>query len=98
MLTQLFGALFGTRSQSTFQFRPRWKEELVVTGPGGVFVLGLPMGVYSACLPTQEVWINTAPEWAKDLWPVLEAESAEWCKNNKAKLHIDETAFVFIVE
>lgn len=98
MLAKFVSARFGTRTQTTFQFRPRWKEELVVTGPGGVFVLELPIGVYSAWLPTQQVWINKAPEWARDFWPVLEAELAEWCKKNKAKLYIDETAFVFFEE
>src|SRR4030095_3513633 len=36
---------------STCTFRARWKEELVCTGPGGTFVLELPMGRLSAFLP-----------------------------------------------
>jgi hypothetical protein len=31
-----------------FQFKPRWKEELVVTANGKSFVLELPMGRLSA--------------------------------------------------
>jgi hypothetical protein len=50
-----------------FQFKPRWKEELVVSGPGGSFVLELPMGVLSAYLPTEETWRSKAPAWAADL-------------------------------
>ncbi len=42
---------------SKFKFQPRWKEELVVTGDGGQFILELPMGVLSAYLPTESAWI-----------------------------------------
>lgn len=81
--------------QRTFQFQARWKEELVVTGPGGAFVLELPMGVLSAYLPTEEAWPANAPGWAVDLWPVLHAELADWCQANKAELIVDATAQVW---
>ncbi|GAA5784352.1 hypothetical protein [Chitiniphilus shinanonensis] len=80
---------------NTFKFQPRWREELVCTGPGGVFVLELPMGVLSAYLPTEDVWRSKAPPWAHDLWPVLKEELGAWCAANKAKFVIDETAGVF---
>lgn len=38
-------------ARTAFRFAPRWKEELVVTGPGGAFILDLPMGVLTAVLP-----------------------------------------------
>ena len=79
-------------ARHTFSFEPRWKEQLVVTGPGGTFVLELPMGVLSAYLPTEPVWRVKAPAWAADLWPVLKTELERWCIDNKARLHIDETA------
>lgn len=78
-----------------FKFEPRWKEELVVTGPGGAFVLELPMGVLSAYLPTQSVWERKAPTWAKDLWPQLKQELEAWCVKNKAQFIVDETAGVY---
>lgn len=78
----------------TFRFLARWKEELVVTGPGGSFILELPMGVLTACLPTHEVWWTVAPEWAVDLWPVLRAELGKWCAANSADLQIDPSATV----
>jgi hypothetical protein len=78
-----------------FSFKLRWKEELVVRGPGGAFVLELPMGILSAYLPTEAAWREKAPEWAVDLWPVLKAELEEWCRDNQARLHIDETANVW---
>ena len=67
-----------------------------MTGPGGSFVLEMPMGVNSAYLPTQKAWETRAPEWSKDLWPLLKIELEDWCIRNKAELHIDETATVFV--
>lgn len=81
--------------RQTFQFQPRWKEELVVIGPGGSFVLELPMGLLSAYLPTEATWPTKAPAWAADLWPVLRSELEEWCRASKADLIIDETASVW---
>lgn len=79
----------------TFKFQARWKEELICTGPGGSFVLELPMGILSVYLPTENVWCTKAPEWARDLWPVLKTELEAWCIENKARFFIDETAGVF---
>lgn len=80
---------------STFKFQPRWKEELVCTGPGGSFVLELPMGILSAYLPTEDVWRSKAPAWARDLWSVLKEELEAWCVANKANFVIDETAGIY---
>jgi len=98
MFSRLFNKLFGSKPQTTFQFQPRWKEELVVKGPGGSFVLELPMVTYSVYLPTQKAWETTAPEWARELWPLLKSELEDWCVRNKAEFHIDETATVFVEE
>jgi len=78
----------------TFRFKARWKEELVVIGPSGSFILELPMGVLTACLPTEQVWPTVAPDWAIDLWPVLKAELERWCAANGAGLEIDPNATV----
>ena len=85
----IFGDLMST---STFQ--ARWKEELVCTGPGGTFVLELPMGRLSAFLPTEDAWQKKAPAWARDLWPVLKLELESWCRVSKADLVVDESAQV----
>ena len=79
---------------AALRFLPRWKEELVVTAPGGKFILDLPMGIFSACLPTQAAWRRKAPPWAQDLWPQLRAELEVWCRQNNAKFIIDERAGV----
>ncbi|MET3724466.1 hypothetical protein [Sphingomonas trueperi] len=75
-----------------FQFRPEWKERLVVTGPGGAFELDLPMGVLSAHLPSAVTWAETAPDWARDLWPVLHEELAQWCLDHGADLYVSHAA------
>ncbi len=98
MLSRLVTKLFGPKPRTTFRFQPRWKEELVVTGSGGTFVLELAMGVYSAYLPTQKAWNKKAPEWARHLWPILKSELGDWCVKNKAEFHIDENAGVFVKE
>ena len=79
----------------TFSFLPRWKEELVVTGPGGSFILELPMGRLTAYLPTEDAFRSKAPEWARGLWPQLRDELQEWCKFNNAGFVIDATAAVW---
>ena len=79
-----------------FQFRGRWKEELICTGSGGAFVLENPIGVHAVYLPTKDVWQRTAPAWAKDLWPVLRIELEAWCKEHTAQLFVDATATVTI--
>jgi len=101
----IFDWLLGRRQQgkankrsatrTVFQFKARWKEELVVTGPGGSFILELPMGVLSAYLPTEDVWRVKAPAWAVHLWSVLKSELEVWCLENHAQLFIDETANVW---
>lgn len=78
-----------------FAFMPRWKEELVCTGPGGAFVLDLTMGVLIAYLPTQDVFQAKAPAWAAPLWPMLKQELAQWCLAHGAQLAIDATAGVY---
>jgi len=74
-------------TESVFQFRPEWKERLVVTGPGGAFELDLPMGVLSVNLPSAATWAETAPDWAQALWPVLHAELTQWCLDHHADLY-----------
>ncbi len=80
--------------QNMFKFQPRWKEELVCICRDRVFVLELP-GFVSAYLPTEKVWKDVCPTWARDLWPVLKVELEAWCVKNNARFFIDETAGVF---
>ena len=56
---------------TTFQFQPKWMEEIVVTASDGSFILDLNVGVLRAYLPTDENWPEIAPPRAKDLYPVL---------------------------
>ena len=88
------GELFEGR-KSVFQFSPRWKEMMIVTGPGGHFTLDFSMGIPTISLPPEERWRDVAPDWAADLWPELKAELEDWCRDNNTKLAIDEKAGVY---
>lgn len=83
------------RAMSIFRFEPRWKEEVVCTAPGGSLVLELPVGVLTACLPTDEEWRKRAPAWARGLWRELKGELEARCEANDAQFIIDPTATVY---
>ena len=78
-----------------FQFRPRWKEELVVTANEGSFCFDLAMGMLIAFLPTEHDWPDKAPKWAHGLYPILREELGAWCGANNARLVIDHSGVVF---
>jgi hypothetical protein len=79
------------REGPTFQFHRAWKEQLVVSGPGGKFSLmhfdGPNATVY---LPSEAGWPTTAPDWAKDLWPTLHLELSNWCKKEDISILVFE--------
>ena len=79
----------------TFQFSPRWKEMMIVTGPGGHFTLDFWMGIPTISLPPEGRWREVAPSWAAELWPELKAELEDWCRDNNTKLEIDPKAAVY---
>ena len=87
-------ALFGGMGRR-FQFSPRWKEMMVVTGPGGHFTLDFWMGIPTISLPPEERWREVAPSWAAELWPELKVELEDWCRDNNTKLEIDPKAAVY---
>ncbi len=84
-------------AEQVFRFYTRWKEELVVSGSGGSFVLELPIGVLSAYLPTEAEWERRGPEWAQPLWAVLKRELEDWCIAHNAQFHIDPSAHVYVI-
>ena len=79
----------------TFQFSPRWKEMMIVTGPGGHFTLDFWMGIPTISLPPEGRWREVAPSWAAELWLELKAELEDWCRDNNTKLEIDPKALVY---
>ena len=83
------------RKRTNFAFQPRWKEELVVTGPGGSLVRYFPMGVPAAVLPSEERWASVAPDWASGRWPLLKDELEHWCRKEGVHFEIDPQASVY---
>ena len=79
-------------SDPVFRFAPRWKEELVVTGPGGAFLLEMPMGDPCVLLPTEDAFGATAPDWARGLWPALHEALTDWCQATGTPLALDADA------
>lgn len=76
-----------------FEFKARWKEELICTCALGSFVLDMPMGVVSVYLPTKEHWEEVAPAWALEWWDALNQQLQEWCTKQKIPLHLDATGY-----
>ena len=78
-----------------FKFPPFWGERLIVEGPGGSFVLELPTGLPTACLPPEEESRQKGPPWVRSLWPELHSELQEWCDAYDVGLRIEEGCAVF---
>ena len=79
-----------------FKFQSRWKEELVVTGRDGSFVLEHPMGNPTVYLPTEDEFRRRAPAWALGQWAALKIELERWCDDNGIGFLIDPTADLYI--
>jgi hypothetical protein len=82
-------------TEKQFHFQGRWKEELVVTGSGGSFILELPMGILSAYLPTESEWQRRGPEWARSQWSDLKQELEAWCREYNVQFVVDPSASVY---
>lgn len=76
-------------------FQPRWKEELVCSCEYGSFILDMPMGIVSVDFPTESVWLELAPSWAKPHWESIQRQLASWCESQKFPLYVGPTARVY---
>lgn len=82
-------------SKIRFEFRPRWKEELVCSSVLGNLVLDMPMGVTSVYLPTEGSWARQAPQWARAMWPEFHAQLVQWCASERVPLYVEDSASVY---
>ncbi len=87
---------FSMSDVPTFNFGPRWKEEIVCSCALGSFILEMPMGITSVYLPTEEAWQKRAPEWARPYYEALREQLKAYCREHKYPLYIDETAAVYM--
>jgi hypothetical protein len=78
-----------------FEFKGRWKEQLVCSCSLGSFVLEMPMGIMSVYLPTAHQWELRAPEWARPHWDELHKQLGAWCSAHNWPLYIDGSASVY---
>ena len=81
-------------SAPKYQFNVRWKEELVCSCPEGALVLDFTMGVPTVYFPSEEIWQQRAPAWAKDKRVEILDELTEWCRSEKVPLIVDDTGSV----
>jgi hypothetical protein len=72
---------------SVCRLQIRWKEKSVRTGPRGILILELPMGILSAYLPPEDIYRRKTPARAHGFWPTLRIELAEWSTTNKAEFY-----------
>lgn len=82
-------------AEPIFRFLPQWKEELVVAGPGGRFILMFWMGIPTISLPPEADWQEAAPDWARSLWQPLHDELVDWCRFNNVALDVASGAGVY---
>lgn len=80
---------------TAIKFNSRWKEELVAKSEEGSLVFEYTMGVYHVYFPTQETWLNLAPEWAKPKWTTYLEECKKWCAKNNIPITIVENGTVY---
>ena len=71
---------------STYDVRPRWKEELVITSPEGSLVIEMTMGIPSVYFPTEAEWEKQAPPWAISRRAEMLAAVTTWCSREQVPL------------
>jgi len=50
------------------------------------------MGIPTVYVPTEHAWAQSAPAWAKALWPVFTAELNAWCTVHDVAFLLDGSA------
>ena len=78
--------------QVSYEFLPRWKEELVCRCAQGELILEYAMGTPTVCLPVKDRWTMMAPDWSLEYWDSIHAQLSDWCSQNKVALVIDTYA------
>jgi hypothetical protein len=53
------------------------------------------MGVPSVYIPTEPIWQNLAPTWARPHWNSVYVQLAVWCTSHGLPLHAD-SASIFV--
>lgn len=77
------------------EFVPRWREELVATCDEGVLIFELTMGKNHVYFPTESIWLNSVPHWAKNKWKIFFDACASWCSANNIPISMVDNALVY---
>lgn len=66
-------------NEPTFDFQPRWKEELLCSCELGELTIEMSMGVDTVWIPSRERWAEIAPPWAQPWWDAFHRQLLAWC-------------------
>lgn len=80
---------------SVIRFTPRWKEELVAESAEGTLVFELTMGEAQLCFPSESLWQQEVPEWARTKWETYLEQCRDWCSRNQVPLSVVDNTFVY---
>ncbi len=77
-----------------FEFRPRWKEELVCECADGQLIVEIAMGVPHVYFPSEARWDRDAPSWAKARYAEILADLTRWCAVQNLPLTVEDSAWI----
>lgn len=80
---------------SLIHFQPRWREELVATSPEGTLVFELTMGELHVRFPDLELWVSSAPEWAREHWETFMIACKSWSAGKGIPFSVVHNTFVY---
>jgi hypothetical protein len=80
---------------ATIEFTPRWREELVATSSEGILIFELTMGKYHVYFPSENKWLESVSEWAKDQWQAYFDGCSQWCSRNNIPMTVVDNALVY---
>jgi hypothetical protein len=81
-------------SAMSFEFTPRWKEELVCECAEGKLVVEITMGVLHVYFPSEARWKRDAPTWARMRYEEILGDLTRWCTAKSIPLTVDDSAWM----
>jgi len=77
-----------------FEFKPKWKEELVCICGKHEFTVELRMGKMHIYFPTEPKWESMAPSWAKGMWESARDQTKTWAVSQNIPFDVDLQAWI----
>ena len=80
--------------ETEITYNARWKELLVGRIGENCFHVELSMGTLHVYFPTEKIWDDFAPPWAKGKWGTAKEAVELWCVKENTPITIDDKAWV----